>query len=408
MSIVTRHPWVRWAGPAAALAVVAAGSVIGSLAATADPTLPPRTPAALLVDLQEAKLVGLSGTVVQSADLGLPAVSLPGSAGRGSADLQSVTSGTHTWRVWYAGPDKARVALLGSAGESDVIRNGSDVWVWSSSEQKATHYTMPAEVSGSKSLATTLPSVAATGLAGSLAKTPQELADQALAMLDPSTEVTAPGTTTVAGRAAYQLVLTPRDTGSLVAGVRIAIDAETKVPLRAQVMSTRIDTPAIEVGFSSVDCVVPEDRKFTFTAPSGTTVTEGTTPALPGAGGATGKPGLGSGANLGMLAMLAAHPQVVGTGWGTVVVANAAGLGALTGGVLPGGAASSGSPSAPTDKAGANTLARLLAGLPVVSGTWGSGRVLEGTLFTVVLADDGRVALGAVGVDRVTAALAAK
>jgi hypothetical protein len=42
-----------------------------------------------------------------------------------------------------------------------------------------------------------------------------------------------------------------------------------------------------------------------------------------------------------------------------------------------------------------------------VSGAWGSGRVLEGTLFSLVLTDDGRAALGAVAPEALYAALAA-
>jgi hypothetical protein len=56
----------------------------------------------------------------------------------------------------------------------------------------------------------------------------------------------------------------------------------------------------------------------------------------------------------------------------------------------------------------AGQLHRVLSLLPKASGAWGSGRVLQGTLFTVVVTDDGRVAVGAVAPDRVYAALAAK
>ena len=242
MSIFTTRPWTRWAVPAAAVALVAAGSVAVSSTATADPTLPPMTPSELLVAVQQARPAGLSGTVVQTSDLGLPALTLPGmGAGRGSAELSGTITGTHTWRVWLAGPSKARLALLGQGGESDIVRDGKDVWVWASSSKEATHYVVPESMEHPTSL----------GDLGALPVTPTEATDKLLAMLDPSTEVTVPGTTTVAGRAAYQLVLTPRATESLVASVRLAVDAETKVPLRVQVMSTRIPTPAIEVGRAS-------------------------------------------------------------------------------------------------------------------------------------------------------------
>ena len=52
--------------------------------------------------------------------------------------------------------------------------------------------------------------------------------------------------------------------------------------------------------------------------------------------------------------------------------------------------------------------AALLESLPRVSGEWGSGRVLSGTLVSVILTDDGRVAIGAVTPETLGAALAAQ
>ncbi|MFP5283232.1 MAG: hypothetical protein ACLGIF_07260, partial [Actinomycetes bacterium] len=51
-------------------------------------------------------------------------------------------------------------------------------------------------------------------------------------------------------------------------------------------------------------------------------------------------------------------------------------------------------------------LGQVLNSLPRVSGDWGSGRLLAGTAFTVVVADDGRIAAGSVKPERVYEALA--
>src|SRR5262245_59664390 len=130
MPTLTSRPALRWLVPlAAAAAVIGGGAAIGALTAAADPSLPERSAAQLLVDLQTARLDGLSGTVFERADLGLPPLTGLGPPGGqnsvngGSADLASLASGTHTLRVWYSGPMKARVALLGTLGESDVITN---------------------------------------------------------------------------------------------------------------------------------------------------------------------------------------------------------------------------------------------------------------------------------------------
>ena len=180
---ILRRPLSRWLVPAAVAVAVLGGSAAIRLvaASAADPDLPPRSAAQLLVDLQTARLDGLSGTVVARADLGLPA--LPAITGRGGrADLTSLLSGTHTLRVWYAGPSSARVALLSPLGESDVITNGRDVWVWSSRENTATHRTLPAHEEANAPLDP-----------GALPFTPQQAADAALAAIDPSTVVTRHG-----------------------------------------------------------------------------------------------------------------------------------------------------------------------------------------------------------------------
>jgi outer membrane lipoprotein-sorting protein len=365
------HPRARWALPAGAVVLIAAGSLVASRTASADSGLAPRTAAQLLVDVQQSATRQLSGTVVQTANLGLPDLAgLTGqasgspAANGGAANLTSVVSGTHTWRVWLNGPTQARVALVGGSGESDVIRNGNDVWIWSSADKTAVHDTLTVKdraTAGAPQLSPT-----------DLPKTPDEAAQKALAAIDPTTQVTTAGTAVVAGRQAYELVLQPRTKDTRVAQVRIAVDAEKQVPLRVQVYSTKLANPAVEVGFTAVDFAAPDARQFAFTPPPGTKVTEGDSAA----------PGATTSANA------APEPKVVGTGWTSVLVAQ-----------LPAGAA-----GATTDP----KVQGLLGSVPKVSGDWGSGRLVDGTLFSAVLTDDGRVAVGAVAPEALYAALTAK
>ena len=144
MTAPTHLRLLRWGVPVVAAAAVAA-VVSGVFTAEANPSLPAKSAGQLLVDLQRASVDGLSGTVVQDSDLGLP--QLP-QVGSGSSSLTSLLTGSHTLRVWYAGDDKQRVALLGSLGETDVVRNGTNAWVWSSESNSATHYTIPAGKQG--------------------------------------------------------------------------------------------------------------------------------------------------------------------------------------------------------------------------------------------------------------------
>ena len=124
-----RKVW-RWGLPIAAVAVVA---VLGSgvLSAGASPNLPDLTAAQLLAAVEQAHVDGFSGQIVENASLGLP--QLPNLGGdSGSTSLTSMLSGSHTARVWYAGPTKQRFALLGTLGETDIFHDGTDLWQWDS------------------------------------------------------------------------------------------------------------------------------------------------------------------------------------------------------------------------------------------------------------------------------------
>ncbi|MEO3775158.1 hypothetical protein [Micromonospora sp. B9E7] len=369
MSVLRSRPVLRWLVPAtAAVAVIGGGAAIGTFAAEAEPSLPPRTAAQLLVDLQTSRLEGLSGTVVQRADLGLPPLVglVPGN------ELTTMLTGTHTLRVWYSGPDRQRVALLDTLGEQDVIRNGRDLWTWQSRANTATHRTLSGDAGAGKS---------APEAAANLPATPQQAADLALSAVDPSTEVSVGRSATVAGQDAYELVLQPRDRDSLVHQLRIAIDAKRHVPLRFEVLAKGSDRPAFEVAFTQVDYRRPDADQFTFNPPPGVTVTEekAEPPAAgkPGHAGPTGD----------------SKARTVGSGWTTVLVARLDGP--LTGGKAPAKPTTPAAGSAPDVD-----VSKLLGGLPAVSGDWGSGRLFTSKLFSVLLTDDGRVLAGAVTPER--------
>jgi outer membrane lipoprotein-sorting protein len=375
MSVMASRPVLRWVVPAGVLvAVVGGGAITTALQATADVSLAPRSAAQLLVDVQTARLDGASGTVVERANLGLP--SLPaGIGGEGSSQLNSLISGAHTLRVWYSGPDKTRVALLGGLGESDVIRNGHDVWIWSSRENSATHTKLPADEASRHPMAD--PSA--------LPGTPQQAADQVLAAIEPSTKVIVEASDKVAGRGAYELALIPKDSASLIARVRIAIDGVKHVPTRVQVFAKGYPgEPAFEIGFTSVNFTRPDAGVFAFTPPKGAKIDDQTAPKPEEA--------------------LADKPKtaVIGTGWTSVFVARlpqgeaGQGLSGLLGGAT-------GTPGARGNGSGNGNqpnLGALLNNLPEVKGAWGSGRLISSRVFSVLLTDDGRVLFGLVSGDQ--------
>jgi outer membrane lipoprotein-sorting protein len=392
VSPVGSRPALRWLVPAAAAAVViGGGAAAGTIVASADPSLPERSAAQLLVDIQNAKVDGFSGTVVQRADLGLPAISGLSGEATGGIDLMKIVTGNNTARVWYAGQDQARVALMTTLGQTDIIRNGTDVWVWRSSENTATHLKLPAGSAGSGRVATPT----------ELPSTPQDAAAMALAAIDPTTAVSTSGAAKVAGRSAYELILSPRDSASLVGQVRMAIDAKQHVPLRVEVYAKNTNNAAFSVTFDQISFTKPDAQQFAFNPPPGTKVETPQDDAKQKAGGAkadgkaqsldkaeavdkakaelekaraqAAKPGV---------AVQDGEPTVIGAGWTSVVVVK-----------------SSAKDVAEAGKSG-SMVASVLNSLPKVTGSWGSGRLLTSNLFSALLTDDGRLLAGAVAPEK--------
>jgi outer membrane lipoprotein-sorting protein len=328
----------RWAVPAGAL-VVTGGILAGSLisAAQAAPGLPARTPAQLLARVADTTMPPLTGTVVETASLGLP--SLPSTGAGNATSLSSLLTGSHTIRVWYASPQHFRLAVPQSLSESDVIRNGGTAWLWQSTLNKVTKYTLPAHAPAQAVPNTPL--------------TPDQAARQVLAAVGPTTAVSVSSNVSVAGQAAYALVLAPKDHRSLVGQVQIDVDASNGVPLRLQVFARGASTPAFQVGYTAIQFVTPAAADLSFTPPPGATVTQ---------------ENLGDGD----------HGQSAGTGgyatvgkdWLTVLVTPSTGF---------------------TSQEGI-----LLAAATPVHGAWGSGRLLRTSLVSVLITDSGTAYVGAV------------
>ena len=425
----------RWAAPAGA--VVAVGLVIaGSVLAGAQttPRLPARTTAQLLaaVGKPAAAPPAMTAVVQETASLGLP--ELPGSSDPLSP--LSLLSGTHTFKIWYGGPAKLRVAVPVSLGETDLRVDGSSAWLWNSRTDRATHYLLPASPAPGLGAP---PSAAGAGST----PTPQQLARQILAAVGPTTTVGLRQNVTVAGRAAYQLSLAPKDARSLIGRVQIAVDAQTSLPLRVQVFARGASGPALSVGYTSLSFGAPAASNFSFSPPPGAKVktvkVAGLSPAtaIPGGPGSSGVridlPASGSGpvSVYGSKPLSAAQarppgsaasvssssvssssaapsgaysseaimefattgapfgaPRVIGKDWLSVAVLDPGSVG--FGGIVSPGANS----AVPPDSA--NPLSGLLGAATPVHGAWGSGRLLRTSLVSVLMTDQGSILVGAV------------
>jgi outer membrane lipoprotein-sorting protein len=414
-------------------AVIAGTSVAGAQTA---PSLPARSAAQLLADAQSATGPGpMTATVQETANLGLP--DLPGIDDSSSA--LSLLTGSHTVTIWYADPTHVRVADPVQLGETDLRRDGRQVWLWDSTTQTATHLVLPAQPSGQSRSGQSRSAGSPAGQAAGSPLTPQQVARQVLAAVGPTTTVSVQRNVTVAGQAAYQLAVAPKDSRSLIGQVRIAIDASRHLPLRVQVFARGATSPAFEVGFTALSFGRPAASNFAFTPPAGAKVktVKVPAPALPPAGqrrpadsrhalagrpvphgSLYAKPGSGwsgsappaggtylsGGAFAGV-----GQPTVLGQGWLSVLVlpAGSSAGATTTTTAFPAGspAYSSSSTSSPASGAKAAPgsagpdsaiLRALLHSATPVHGAWGSGRLLRTSLVSVLLTSKGTVLVGAV------------
>jgi outer membrane lipoprotein-sorting protein len=353
----------------AAVGVIAgvAGLVVLASPAGAGPTpnLPTTTPAALVASVLTARPPAFGGTVELDNNLGLPA--LPG--------LPQVGNGTSQIRVWSDGTGKARISVPTMNSERTVVEDGTTVYDWNSSNRTVTEHSIRAGVGAAGSAAKAHPSIVPGSSDATL--NPATAARELIDAVHRTSTVTVDGTDLVANRPAYDLVLTPKpDQRTLLREIKIAVDSATRIPLRVTVLANNSTTPALQIGFSSLDVGAQDPALFTFTPPAGATVTNGDKADQKSANTAA-----------------SAGPTVVGSGWDTVVIAS-----------LPANVQNS---TISTDKGSVNPMALVQRLGKPISGSWGSGWVISVDVGNAIVTADGRVAAGFVPQQVLTAALGA-
>ncbi|MEV6200250.1 DUF2092 domain-containing protein [Streptomyces sp. NPDC051771] len=383
----------RYVVPVAVAGIAAATiGLVPALAASGDPDLPEITAQQLIEKIAASDTQTLSGTFKISTDLGLPALDglLGGIAGGmasgdgsgsgeasadPSAQLTKLVSGTHTLKVAADGPERQKLTLLDGKEQYSLIHDGDEVWAYDSRSNTVFHDKGGAEKDGGRAPGEELPA------------SPKELADEVLKAAGDTTSITVGGTANVAGRDAYRLVVEPKQQGSTVDSITIAVDAATGTPLKFTLDSTSGGKPVLDAGFTKVDFGKPAASEFDFTVPEGAKVTEGdqmekefgadrggdhgkAPEDLEKAFGDLGLGGLG-GAD-------ANGPEIIGEGWTAIA------------------AFDSGAPAPKTEDAPKEAQGFLDALGDKVSGKFGSGTVFKTKIVNALMTDDGKVYVGAV------------
>jgi len=231
---------------AAVLAVPARGEV----------TLPQLTPAELIAkmaaEVQDVQAV--HGEFVWNNQLlGAGPLRLPAGAPEDAEAL--LPSGTG--EVWYQ-DGRVRVQMGNGDVEVAAVKSGAVAWFYRSLSDTAVRVALPAEAM-------------AADHESHLDKVTPLLAGLGLARLAPAAGVGV-GQETVAGRAAYVLTLTPTSELTTLASATLAVDGQTFVPLRVQVLARGQSDPVFSAGFTSVDYDPVDADVFAYEPPAGATV----------------------------------------------------------------------------------------------------------------------------------------
>jgi outer membrane lipoprotein-sorting protein len=242
------------------LAVAGVGATV--VRADDDPELPAVSADELLASTIEAAShpVTISGQVSTTLDLGLPELPASLTTGVGLPSILTSLTGTQRWRVWHS-PDGLRVAHLLVAREQDLVVNRDAAWWWDSADLRAIRLDLTAMRSATGGSPPSDTPFDPVGLARALIRG-----------VAPCASVSVQGTTTVAGRDAYVLTLTPLAGDSLLGSVRFAIDAGTRLPLRVEVLPRGGGDPAVTAGYTAVSFDPIDPAMFAFEPPPGATV----------------------------------------------------------------------------------------------------------------------------------------
>jgi len=383
---------------------VATFAVGTSVASSAEVALPDKTPSQILQFINTNPNVAYSGSITKVANLGLPAVNLLPNISQASVDQMKKTlpkgladfipkasvqgnlaivlgllAGTQQANVYYNGPTQARVQLLDQMSERDFVVNGKDLWFYDATQQTVIHHAVnQSDMVTDQSKLLSFFTENASKLPFD-ALSPASVANYFLQQISPSTTVSAGKNVLIAGRGAYELTLTPKSSGTLVASVSILVDGINGVPLSVAINAVGQSNPAFKVAFDSVSFGASAPSLFAFAPPVGATVQE---LAVPGSADQMNKQ-LQSPSGADKAAALAEFEKVKSEGWSVVTE-------------IPVSQIPSSEVAAFKSNAFFNVLTKPVSG----------GRIFSTTLFNILFTDDGRIFAGAVTKEKLLEAAA--
>jgi outer membrane lipoprotein-sorting protein len=175
-------------------------------------------------------------------------------------------------RLWIAKDGRARLELQSEQGDTQIYYDGHTVSMYDAASNTLYRYTIPAHAGDSESAGSG--SSSGSSAARSADEPPSVAKIEEVISHLRHVDVSGATPTDIAGQAAYTVRVTPKASGSLIAGAELSWDAVHGVPLRAAIYSTTSATPAIELAATEVSYGPVDGSVFEFKPPANAKVQE--------------------------------------------------------------------------------------------------------------------------------------
>jgi hypothetical protein len=229
---------------------VAAG--VGSMAAFgSSAATPPPKPLDQAVEdaVAAAQPAGITARVQFTNNL-FPSGSLSGVTGSQGSALVSGGSG----RLWWSPDGRGRLELQSDSGDTQVLWDHGAVTVWDSSSNIVYKFSLPSRQGTNDE---------ATGQPPALADI-----DSFLKRIAAQVDVGTADPTSLAGRPAYSVTVSPAHSAGLVGSLQLAWDAEHGVPLEIALRAQGQSTPALALTVTDIGFGAIADSDLTITPPA--------------------------------------------------------------------------------------------------------------------------------------------
>jgi outer membrane lipoprotein-sorting protein len=211
---------------------------------------------------------GVSANITWTNHL-LEGASLASGNGQGGELTSSPLISGASGRLWIAKDGHARLELQSEKGDTQVLYDGHALQVYDAATNTLYRYTPPAGEEDQPSPG------GQEGAAGDHHEAPSVAkVEEGISHLQKHAAVSGATPTDVAGQPAYTVRVSPKESGSLFAGVELSFDADNGAPLRAAVYSTAAGAPVMELAASEISFGAVEGSVFSFSPPPNAKVQE--------------------------------------------------------------------------------------------------------------------------------------